>query len=172
VSLPEVLEPASLDLPVGAETVDESPVSMDEEVLPSPAERLPLSALTPDSWIAVFEELPLGGVTRTIASYCLLETVDGHRITMVLDQNHDTLYNDTHRLRMEAALSDYFDAAVTLVVAPGVADRETPAAWRERRRQERQQEAVNSIYADERVKTLVSTFSGTILDHTIEPVDG
>ena len=172
VSLPEVLEPAPLDLSVGAETVDESPASMDEEVLPSPTERLPLSALTPDSWIAVFQELPLAGVTRTIASYCLLETVDGHRITMVLDQNHDTLYNDTHRLRMEAALSDYFDAAVTLAVAPGVADRETPAAWRERRRQERQQEAVNSIYADERVKTLVSTFSGTILDHTIEPVDG
>ncbi len=113
----------------------------------------------------------MAGVTRTIASYCLLEAVDGHRLTMVLDQNHDTLYNDTHRLRIEAALSEYFDTSVTLTVAPGAADRETPAAWRERRRQERQQEAVNSIYADERVQTLVSTFSGTILDHTIEPVD-
>ncbi|OQX39109.1 MAG: hypothetical protein B0D91_02415 [Oceanospirillales bacterium LUC14_002_19_P2] len=171
VTLPEVVAP---ELPVTPETTMQENVAPEpaaEEILPPSTERLPLSALTPDSWIAVFQELPLAGVTRTIASYCLLEAVDGHRLTMVLDQNHDTLYNDTHRLRMEAALSEYFDTSVTLTVTPGVADRETPAAWRERRRQERQQEAVNSIYADERVQTLVSTFSGTILDHTIEPVD-
>ena len=171
VTLPEVVTP---DLPVTSDATAQENVSPEptaEEVLPPSTERLPLSALTPDSWIAVFQELPLAGVTRTIASYCLLEAVDGHRLTMVLDQNHDTLYNDTHRLRMEAALSEYFDTAVMLAVNPGVADRETPAAWRERRRQERQQEAVNSIYADERVQTLVSTFSGSILDHTIEPID-
>ena len=142
-----------------------------EDPLPPTTERLPLSALTPDSWIAVFQELPLAGVTRTIASYCLLDAVEGHRLTMVLDQNHDTLYNDTHRLRMEAALSEYFGTGIVLTVSPGEVNRETPAAWRERRRQERQQEAVNTIYADERVQTLVNTFSGTILDHTIEPVD-
>ncbi|GAA4649209.1 DNA polymerase III subunit gamma/tau [Kistimonas scapharcae] len=171
VILPEVVAP---EFPVTPDaTVPENvvPEPAAEEVLPPSTERLPLSALTQDSWIAVFQELPLAGVTRTIASYCLLEAVDGHRLTMVLDQNHDTLYNDTHRLRMETALSEYFGTSVTLAVAPGVAERETPAAWRERRRQERQQEAVNSIYADERVRTLVSTFSGTILDHTIEPVD-
>ena len=160
--------PVTPDTVAPPEDVTRKPVA---EEVSSSAGQLPLSALTPDNWVAVFQELSLAGVTRTIASHCLLAAIDGHRLDMVLDQNHDTLYNDTHRLRMEAALSEYFGTTVALTVTPGVADRETPAAWLERRRQERQQKAVNSIYTDKQVQILVSTFSGTILDHTIEPVN-
>lgn len=142
---------------------------LNEEALPS-SECL-LSELTSDQWREVFQKLPLTSVTREIASYCLLSSVDGSCLTLVLDRNHDTLYNDTHRLRMEESLSEYFHTAIKLMVSVGDVTRETPAAWRERRGKERQQKAVDSIYGDEYAQILVSEFSGTILDDTIEPVD-
>lgn len=164
MSAPEVITVEKIDQTIS------SPVFNEEEPLSN--ERLPLSELTSDTWITVFQALPLAGVTRTIAAYCLPESVEGSCLTMVLDHNHDTLYNETQRLRIEASLSDYFDMKeINLVVLSAEVNGETPMAWRERCQKERQQRAVDSIHADEYVQVLMSTFSGTLLDQSIEGVD-
>ncbi|MCK5894969.1 MAG: DNA polymerase III subunit gamma/tau [Endozoicomonadaceae bacterium] len=178
VTQPEVLvrqAPSEVSVPEAttAERVDKTTVSPPErnEEKPFSNEPLSLSELTPVTWIALFQALSLDGVTRTVASYCLPEFVEGSCLTMVLDSNHDTLYNEKHRLRIEASLSDYFDMKISLVVSLGEVSGETPAAWRYRCQKERQQRAVDGIHSDENVKMLISTFSGTLLDQSIEAVD-
>ena len=142
----------------------------DAPELPDPSERICLTDLDARSWIPVFRSLPLGGVTRTIGSHCEYMAHSSGRIDLRLDEQRSTLYNDTHRERIEKALSDYFDQPMRLQVEVGVVQTETPAAWRERKISERLQEAKSSIYSDAKVQSLIDQFSAVVLDDSIQPV--
>ncbi|MCW7552340.1 DNA polymerase III subunit gamma/tau [Endozoicomonas gorgoniicola] len=146
------------------QVVDEAPV------LPDPSERVCLTDLDALSWIPVYRSLPLGGVTRTIGSHCEYVAHSSGRIDLRLDEGRSTLYNDTHRERIEKALSDYFQQPVRLQVEVGVVQTETPAAWRERKIGERLQQARDSIYSDANVQSLVDQFTAVVLDDSVQPV--
>ncbi|AMO56345.1 DNA polymerase III subunit gamma/tau [Endozoicomonas montiporae] len=163
---------ASMDLqnlPVPGSTVT-VPVADESPVLPDPSERVCLTDLDARSWIPVYRSLPLGGVTRTIGSHCEYVAHSSGRINLRLDEQRSTLYNDTHRERIEAALSEYFQQPVRLQVEVGVVQTETPAAWRERKIAERLQQARDSIYSDANVQSLVDQFTAVVLDDSIQPV--
>ena len=146
------------------QVVDEAPV------LPDPSERVCLTDLDALSWIPVYRSLPLGGVTRTIGSHCEYVAHGSGRIDLRLDERRSTLYNDTHRERIEKAVSEYFQQPVRLQVEVGVVQTETPAAWRERKISERLQQARNSIYSDANVQSLIDQFTAVVLDDSIQPV--
>ena len=146
------------------QVVDEAPV------LPDPSERVCLTDLDALSWIPVYRSLPLGGVTRTIGSHCEYVAHSSGRIDLRLDEGRSTLYNDTHRERIEKALSDYFQQPVRLQVEVGAVRTETPAAWRERKIGERLQQARDSIYSDANVQSLVDQFTAVVLDDSVQPV--
>lgn len=148
----------------------DSPVRAAVE-LPSKEDRVIFSQVDADSWIQVFQGLPLGGVTGTIGSHCeFVESAQG-TIQLRLDENRSTLYNDTHRQRIEKVLCDYFEQSVKLSIDTGRIINETPAAWRERKIAERLREVKEGIYSDARVQKLVETFSAVVLDDSIQPVE-
>ena len=91
-------------------------------------------------------------------------------VRLRLDEQRSTLFNDTHRLRLEKVLSDYFEQTVKLSIDTGPVVHETPARWRERKIAQRLDQARASINADARVQTLVSTFSAVVLEDSIAPV--
>ncbi|MRI34830.1 DNA polymerase III subunit gamma/tau [Endozoicomonas sp. OPT23] len=134
------------------------------------SEKVSLADLDSTSWIPVFRSLPLAGVTRTIASHCEYLSHSSGRISLRLDGQRSTLYNDTHRERAEKALSDYFQQPLRLSVEVGVVAGETPAAWRERKIGERLQQARYSIFNDSHVQSLVERFSGVVLEDSIRPI--
>ena len=146
------------------------PVAEETPELPDPSVRVCLTDLDAQSWIPVYRSLPLGGVTRTIGSHCEYIAHSSGRIDLRLDEQRSTLYNDTHRERIEKALSDYFDQPMRLQVDVGVVQTETPAAWRDRKIAERLQEARDSIYSDANVQSLVDQFSAVVLNDSIQPV--
>ena len=147
-----------------------STVVEEEPVLPEPVERVCLSDLDGSRWIQVYRSLLLGGVTRTIGSHCEYLSHSNGRISLRLDEQRSTLFNDTHRERIEKALSEYFDQPLRLQVEIGAVQSETPAIWRERKIAERQQEARDSIYSDPCVQSLVEHFSAVIIEDSIRPV--
>ena len=164
----ETVEQAVANAPVKAPAQQAAPAP--ESVASEPAEKLSLAGLNNEGWIQLSQSLGLGGVTGAILSNCeLLAVADGH-IQLRLDHQHDTLYNETHRQRIEQALSDYFAQGINLDVQTGDIVQETPAVWRERRRQERLQEARQSFLSDDRVQAIVGAFSGRVLENTIQPV--
>ncbi|WP_067522036.1 DNA polymerase III subunit gamma/tau [Endozoicomonas ascidiicola] len=138
--------------------------------LPAKEHRVDFDALNEASWIQVYRGLPLGGVTGTIGSHCELAQKEQGVIALRLDAERSTLYNDTHRQRIEKALGEYFEQSITLTIDTGRIVGETPAAWRERKIAERQQEAKDSIYSDAKVQNLVEAFSATVLDDSIQPI--
>ena len=162
----------SLNIQSAAETlsvVAETPVRAVVE-LPAKEDRVTFTKMDAVSWIQVFRGLPLGGVTGTIGSHCEFVESEQGAVQLRLDEGRSTLYNDTHRQRMEKALCDYFEQSVKLSIDTGRIVNETPAAWRERKIAERLQEARESIYSDARVQGLIETFSAMVLDDSIQPV--
>ena len=148
-------------------------VADDGHVEPEPViegEKVSLADLDSVSWVPVFRSLPLAGVTRTIASHCEYLSHSSGRISLRLDNQRSTLYNDTHRERAEKALSDYFEQPLRLSVEVGVVEGETPAAWRERKIRERLQQARYSIFNDSHVQSLVERFSAVVLEDSIQPI--
>ena len=150
-----------------AELASESAESEEPEIA---IEKISLADLGHDSWVPVFRSLPLGGVTRTIASHCEYVTHTAGRLDLRLDRQRSTLYNETHRARVEKALSDYFGQPLLLRVETGDVQTETPAAWRERKIAERLREARDSIFNDQNVRSLMEQFSAVVLDDSIQPI--
>jgi DNA polymerase-3 subunit gamma/tau len=135
-----------------------------------PENRIALAELDSFTWVPVFRSLPLGGVTRTIASHCEYVSHSAGRVSLRLDRQRSTLYNDTHRQRVEKALADYFSQPLRVEVEMGDVQSETPAAWRDRKIAERMAEARNSIFSDDNVKALVDQFSAVVLEDSIQPI--
>ena len=138
--------------------------------MPARAERFAFEQMDPKSWIQIYRQLPLGGVTGTIGSHCEFVEREQQCLRLRLDEQRSTLFNDTHRLRLEKVLSDYFEQTVKLSIDTGPVVHETPARWRERKIAQRLDQARASINADARVQTLVKTFSAVVLEDSIAPV--
>ncbi len=132
--------------------------------------RLPLEKLDPSGWITVYRGLSLGGVTGTLASHCEYLSHKGDLVRLRLDSQRSTLYNDTHRMRIAEALTDYFGQPVRVDITIGHIKTETPARWRSRKIAERLAQAKASIYSDPCVKTLIQDFAATVLEDSIAPV--
>ncbi len=163
-----VPSPAPQSQPVVEQAVKDV-ARQDVEVVEN-APKLALTDLKTNHWIPLSHALKMGGVTGAIVSHCEMVNVQGNKIALTLDKAHDTLYNDTHCQRIQDALSDYFETAISLTIDAGDVMTETPAAWRERRRLERLEAARQSFMSDDRVLALVEAFSGQIKEQTIEPV--
>ncbi len=159
---------AKLPLPAVAVSPD-TPAST-AVTLSVQAGRVELGELDERSWIQLFRGLPLGGVTGTIGSHCEFVGSDNGEIRLRLDEGRSTLYNETHRQRIEQALGDYFDQSVKLLIDTGRIVSETPAAWRQRKTEERLHQARESIYNDSKVQGMLDTFSATVLEDSIQPV--
>jgi len=128
-----------------------------------------LADLSPDSWINLFYQLELEGITRSIAANCLLAEVKDTHIVLVMDESQSSVFNEEQQRRINQALVSYFDGEVSLEVQTGEIHHETPAAWQERKDNERLQEAIQTFENDETVKAIVEQFSGVIEPGSIEP---
>ena len=164
-----------VDEPVAAPAQPEVEVSQPAVMLADDSavlqeQKVALNELNESCWIGVFRSLALGGVTGTIGSHCEYTGHDGNNIRLRLDSQRSTLYNDTHRERIEKVLSDYFEKPIRLQVEIGEIESETPAHWRQRKISERLEQAKASIYSDPNVQRLINDFSANVLDQTIEPI--
>lgn len=155
VALGETAAPAGSASSLAADNPAETPST-------SQVARFALAELRPAHWIDLFRQLPLSGVARNIAANCALQDISGNRLTLVLEENKATLYNDEHRKRIEAVLADYFDTVVQLRVEVGAVAMETPAAWRLRRETERRETAHRNFVEDPLVRALVERFGAEI----------
>lgn len=164
-----ICAPQEQSVPKSENLARESPAVVSDSQV-DVEEQIPLSALDAASWITIFYNLPIGGVTGNIASHCQYLSHDQYRVNMVLDSDWSALYNDMHRERIEVVLSKYFAEPLKLHIDIGTIQTETPADWRQRQIDQHLQEAQQSIYNDPVVKMLINTFFGTVLEETIEPV--
>ncbi|MDG2174524.1 MAG: DNA polymerase III subunit gamma/tau [Gammaproteobacteria bacterium] len=131
-------------------------------------DKIALEELKGDGWIDLFHQLELDGITRSIASNCLLSKANNQHISLLLDKSQASVFNDEQQRRINAAFDAYFEKDIDLDIELGSIDSETPAAWRQRMEKERMLEAIQTFESDTTVQEIVEKFSGAIKKDTIE----
>jgi len=152
---------------LASETVHETPVEAEPEVLPAaqPATGLALQ------WLELFPKLPISGMTGSIAANCTLIAVEGDDWLLHLDPAHSALFNSTQQRRLNDALNQYHERTISLTIELIRPEQETPAQAAARWRANRQADAEQSIQQDPYIQQMLQQFGAIIRNDTIEPVE-
>jgi len=149
-------------------------------VAPSAAARSPADTAVIDvthggelavRWIGVIDQIGLTGMTYNIAANASLRSVEAGCWSFALTNQQIHLFNATHQQRLGQALSDHFGDTVRVEVVEAPAQGETPAEYQQRKRQERQVQAVQAIENDPNVQAIIANYDARIDLASIQPID-
>ncbi len=134
-----------------------------------PLVRIPLDGFSAGDWVREFKVFGLAGVTLSIAAHFEFCTANTEQVVLRIAPENSTLLNATHQGRVEKALQEYFQHPVKLIVEQQATVEETPVQYQARRAEERLVHARRVIADDQNVKALVTQFSATIVEDSIQP---
>ena len=123
-------------------------------------------------WLACFESLGLGGLTRNLAANCVVEQDDGEVLRMRLDPSLSAMRADIHLERMRNALAQH-GVTRRLVVEEGALPEqvETPRQQAERLAAQRHAQAVAALQRDPNIQKLQQAFGARLVESTVKPAD-
>ncbi|MDN3520494.1 DNA polymerase III subunit gamma/tau [Halomonas ramblicola] len=123
-------------------------------------------------WLAGFESLGLGGLTRNLAANCVVEADDGECLRLRLDPSLSAMQAEVHVQRMQQALAEH-GVPRRLVVEEGPLPEgvETPRQQAERLAAQRHAEAVEALSRDPHIQKLQQAFGARLIESTVKPVD-
>ena len=127
-----------------------------------------LADLGPESWIALFGQLQIGGMLKSLCAHLVLENVQGDDLQFVLTQEGQAMFNDGHKQKLAEAISAHFNAPVAVTIRFGESGMETPSAYALRRHQEKLAEAEQSIMSSPVVQKLVDEFQAQLVPGSIQ----
>lgn len=181
--------PLTDDTPVAEEPVLEVAAEPAVEPAPAPEPAFVESEPTPESepeaesvadavaepegefvWHRDFRSLGIVGMPGNLASHGAMSR-DGDVITLTIDEGHARLLNSRHEEKILAALRNRFGDSIQLKTEHGNPGPDTPAAYEERQRKARQEEAEASIRQDPVVKSIVERFEARVVEESIRPAE-
>ena len=156
-------------LPEQKPVVPEAPLSVRAEQpvveITEPAVIAPLA-----DWHDILAALKLTGMARELAQHCELRDIGRARVLLCLSPTHRHLLLDPAKDKLRQALAEYCGHSVQLVIELDEVSSVTPAAAAQRRRVERQDQAVAAVEQDEFVREVIDLFDATLIDSSIKPV--
>ncbi|MCB1691363.1 MAG: hypothetical protein KDI19_01295, partial [Pseudomonadales bacterium] len=123
----------------------------------------------PGDWDRLFGELDLSGVTRALASNCVMGSIDDEQVVLLLREQHASLWNASHEARIAQALTKRLGREMRLTIEIRDTDGETPAQAQERRDDEERAKAIDAISNDGNVKQIIEAFDGKLNMGSIMP---
>jgi len=129
---------------------------------------LTLEQVNTSDWIEVVNKSGLNGISANLLANCVPELLTADRIELLLDEKQSSLFNEQYLNDIEEALSTYFNKKLQVSIRVGVPVTESPAAYRQRVRQEHRQAAIENFTNDAAVLEIVQRFSATIKQDTLK----
>lgn len=169
-SAPAATPPASAGDPAPLEPAE--PIA-DEEPEPAAVSNAVEGRFAHADWLAIFETLGLGGLTRNLAAGCVVEEDDGEQLRLRLDPTLSAMRAEVHIERMQQALSRH-GVTRRLVVDEGEIPSgvETPRQQAERLAAQRHAKAVEALDNDPHIQKLQQAFGARLIESTVKPADG
>jgi len=121
-------------------------------------------------WAEMVVAMKVGGMTRELANNCVLEKIDDTECHLVLTPGHSQLISPRAQEKLQQALQKYRGKAIKLRIKAEETKNVTPAQQITQALEDKQQNAVDSINADEGVQALKDTFDARVMPGTIEPI--
>ncbi len=128
-----------------------------------------LDQLDHSTWLLVFAQLNVTGIIANVFANMQLVAVVGNEIQFTLDIKQSAVFSVDMTIKLESALEEYFSQPIKVNIAIAEVNVETPALLGQRLRAEKKQRMIDEFETDENVQELVSRFSGSVLQDTIEP---
>lgn len=130
-------------------------------------------------WYDLIERSQVDGLVQQLAKHCALvrqsEQENIQVFELLLESVHKHLVNDKMKKRLQEALYETLGAEIRLDIKECQLQKseqlQTPRRREIQDAEMLQQDAIKSIYADERVDMLLSAFSAQIREETIKPLD-
>ena len=164
----EDVPPASMSM------LDTPAVEQEQTVAPLPVEQPVVvaseKATVSDDWHNILDALKLGGMARELAQHCALHRIDGAQIVLCLPPTHRHLQMKPAQDKLQQALSEHFGRPLQLSISLEEVSGDTPAVAAQRRRRERQDNAVAAVEKDEFVREVIDLFDATLVESSIKPV--
>lgn len=130
-----------------------------------------LSQLNQESWISLCSQLAVPGITGNVLANSVFQSASGDNLSLILDKKQSAIYSDDHRLRIEELISQYFNRQIALQIVIAETNAESMATRSRRLRKEAMEALENRFRQDQKVKDLITNFSGEILVNTISPIE-
>ena len=166
--------PAPLAVPV-VEGPQEITQEVPSEVPPAPAAQTvqPTAVSDPEqinssNWIEIVSKSGLSGISANLLANCVPERLGTAKIELLLDEKQSSLFNEQYMNDIQEALSTYFNKTLKVIIRVGVPVSESPAAYRQRARQEHRQTAIDNFTNDTTVVEIVKRFSATIKQDSLK----
>ncbi|MGQ7263312.1 DNA polymerase III subunit gamma/tau [Vreelandella sp. V005] len=171
----DMASPIAPELDTSPIQVTPAPAPVQEQVTPAQDEAAPATtagAIDNDRWLACFDALGLGGLTRNLAGNCLVESDDGSLLTLRLDPSQEAMQAEVHQTRIERALKEQsMPRRIAFYVAELPTNIETPRQREDRLNQERHAQAVDLLNHDPHVQKLQQAFGAKLIESSVKPAD-
>lgn len=145
------------------------PVSSDNQLAPKEDQPDVTELAVSSDWHELFPRLTLGGMAQQLAEHCLLKSIAGNSVYLLLDSGASNLQTSRTEEQLVEALSAALGQPVRVVLelVPDLAD--TPEKRRLRVSKERQAQAEQAIEQDPLVLQLKERFGASVVSGSIRP---
>nr|WP_328731721.1 DNA polymerase III subunit gamma/tau C-terminal domain-containing protein [Halomonas azerica] len=128
------------------------------------------SYLDHSRWLALFDSLGLGGLTRNLAAHCQCGHDDGHTLVLLLAPSQAAMRAEIHQQRIAKALqAQGVERQVVFEVQALDPALETPQQRDQRIAQQRHAEAIDTLNRDPNIQKLQQAFGATLLESSVKP---
>jgi len=133
------------------------------------------TALSADTWTATIGQLKLAALSRQLADNSAFIKCENSKIFLSLAPELAHLATDKATERLETALKNYLNTAVSVEIEQSSAAQhqasQTLATQQAEHRTNKQQQAAESIHNDPAVNAIKHAFNGQVIESTIKPID-
>lgn len=144
-----------------------------EPTKPEPINKLPpeastaISSQTDQNWPGIIASSGIKGLAYQLAANCQLVNIDGHIITLRLNPEHANLQSEAAVQRLTEALMPKFGDSCKLSIEIGDTEVETPAQQDQRKVEERQHQAQDSIEKDPFIVSMEERFEAKVIPDSV-----
>ena len=138
------------------------PPALKQIAVPTPEQ------INSSNWMEVVSKSGLSGISANLLANCVPELLAVDKIELLLDEKQSSLFNEQYMSDIQEALSTYFNKDLQVIIRVGMPATESPAAYRQRARQEHRQTAIDNFTDDALVLEIVKRFSATIKQDSLK----
>lgn len=140
-----------------------------QQAVPLPRETVEINAAD-CKWEEIVTQLNIAGLTQQLALNCAIKNQNNNALQLELAQSQQHLLSDSRLISLQTALHKILGEQVKVSIDLVSSTRSTPAELQAQHAAEKQQNAVDEIYSDQTVKTLINTFDAKVNPDSITPV--
>lgn len=133
--------------------------------------KVSLAELSSTNWHDVVSNLDVIGMLKQLVEHSAFVRIEDQHIHLALAPSQAAMLTADREQQLQYKLSSYFDETLKLNIDKTEIVTETPAARSDRKQQERQAAAEDSIVNDDNVKNIMDTFNAHVDIDSVQPID-